>query len=218
MVPVVTSALAGLGGQALSPLLGAGAKKLAEVFDPEARAYQQQLRADTAAMRQGKLGLSDAEKRSMLGETQRGLQAQTAGVEANLRRQAAATGGFGRSGAQTRALTQMVAGQQEKMAQAAGQVDALSQQKAQARYADVMSRLAAQRAEARQTAAQIGGAAAAAIQEGVGAYPTIKKAYLEKNLVDTLDKLELARKSGSQADIAAATAAHDKARAAAGGK
>jgi hypothetical protein len=169
-------------------------------------------------MRQGKLGLSDAEKRSMLGETQRGLQAQTAGVEANLRRQAAATGGFGRSGAQTRALSQVAAGQQEKMAQAAGQVDALSQQKAQARYADVMSRLAAQRAEARQTAAQIGGAAAAAVQEGVAAFPGIKKAYLEKNLVDTLDKLELARRTGSQADIAAATAAYDKARTAAGGK
>ena len=82
MAPLVTSALIGLGGKALAPALGAAGAKLAEVFDPEARAYQKQLRKDTEAMRQGKLGLSEAEKRGMLAGTQRALQAQTMGVEA----------------------------------------------------------------------------------------------------------------------------------------
>ncbi len=150
------------GGPVGSALVGYGAQGLADYFSPQARALRQQSKKDIADLQQGKLGLSEAEKRTMLAGTQRALQAQTAGVEANLRRQAAATGGFGRSGSQTRALSQMVAGQQEKMAQSVGQVDALSQQKAQQRFADIMNRLQGKRAEQLQTAIGVGSTVAQA--------------------------------------------------------
>lgn len=211
MAPVLASALIGLGGKALAPALGAAGAKLAEVFDPQARAYQQQLKKDTAALQQGKLGLSEAEKRNMLAGTQRALQAQTAGVEANLRRQAAAMGGFGRSGAQTNALRGIAAGQGEQMAQAASRVDGLSQQVAQQRFNDVMGRLAKQRDEARQTAGMLGGATAAAIQEGVGAFPAVKSAQLMQGVTDALEKLKLAKAGGDKAAQEAAQKAYDEA-------
>lgn len=211
MAPVLASTLVGLGGQALAPALGAAGRKLAEVVDPEARAYQKQLRKDTAALQQGKLGLSEAEKRNMLAGTQRALQAQTAGVEANLRRQAAAMGGFGRSGAQTKALSSLAAGQGEQMAQAAGRLDTLSQQVAQQRFQDVMGRLSRQRDEARLTAGQLGGAAAAAVQEGVAAFPAIKSAQLMQGVTDALEKLKLAKAGGDSAAIEAAKKAYDEA-------
>jgi len=136
--------------------VGYGAQGLTDLFSPQARALRQQAKKDIGDLQQGKLGLSEAEKRTMLAGTQRALQAQTAGVEANLRRQAAAAGGFGRSGAQTRALSQMATGQQEQMAKAAGGVDALSQQQAQQRFGDIMTRLQNKRAEQLQTAIGVG--------------------------------------------------------------
>lgn len=141
-------ALAGLAGQAI-----------ASAVDPAAIAYRKQMKKDMDALQRGKLGLSEAEKRTMLAGTQRALQAQTAGAEANLRRSAAAMGGFGRSGAQQAALGQMGSAQKEQLAGAAGQIDALSQQVAQQRFADVMNRVAAKRAEAMQTGAAVGQAA-----------------------------------------------------------
>lgn len=132
----VGSAVAGMAGQAL-----------ADYFSPQARALRQQSAKDIAALQKGQLGFSEAEKRTMLAGTQRALQAQTAGVEANLRRQAAAAGGFGRSGAQTNALAQLASAQGEQLAQRAGQVDALSQQTAQQRFQDIMGRLGRKREE-----------------------------------------------------------------------
>jgi hypothetical protein len=132
----VGGAVAGMAGQAL-----------ADYFSPQARALRQQTSKDVAALEKGQLGFSEAEKRTMLAGTQRSLQAQTAGVEANLRRQAAAAGGFGRSGAQTNALAQLASAQGEQLAQRAGQVDALSQQTAQQRFTDIMGRLGRKREE-----------------------------------------------------------------------
>jgi hypothetical protein len=159
-------------------VLGAAGAAIADRFSASGKAMREQQKKDIADLKAGKLGLSDAEKRSMLGETQRGLQAQTAGVEANLRRQAAAAGGFGRSGSQTRALTQMAAGQQEQMAKAAGGVDALSQQQAQQRFAGIMGRLGQRRQEAMQMGAALGGAAGDAVKAGTAAYGGIKGGYL----------------------------------------
>jgi len=169
-------------------------------------------------MRQGKLGLSEAEKRGMLAGTQRALQAQTMGAEANLRRQAAAMGGFGRSGAQTNALRGIAATQGEQLAKAAGATDALSQDVAQRRFQDVMGRLSRQRDEARQTAGMLGGAAAAAIQEGVGAYPAVKLTQLTEAVADAKAKLAMAEKGGDPKAVEAAKAAYDAALGAAGGK
>lgn len=177
MVPLAAAGLVGLGAAAPT-LLGAAGASIADRFTASGKALRAQQKKDIADLQAGKLGLTAAQKRSMLGETQRGLQAQTAGVEANLRRQAAATGGFGRSGSQMKALTQMAAGQQEQMAKAAGGVDALSQQVAQQRFNDIMARLGARRQEAMQMGAALGGAAGDALKAGTAAYGGIKGDYL----------------------------------------
>jgi hypothetical protein len=177
MVPGATAGLVGLAAAAPT-LLGAAGAAITDRFSASGKALREQQKKDIGDLQQGKLGLSEAEKRTMLAGTQRGLQAQTAGVEANLRRQAAAAGGFGRSGAQTRALTQMAAGQQEQMAKAAGGVDALSQQQAQQRFAGIMDRLGRRRQEAMQMGAALGGAAGDAVKAGTAAYGGIKGGYL----------------------------------------
>jgi hypothetical protein len=177
MVPGATAGLVGLAAAAPA-VLGAAGAAIADRFSASGKALRAQQKKDIADLQAGKLGLTAAQKRSMLGETQRGLQAQTAGVEANLRRQAAATGGFGRSGSQMKALTQMAAGQQEQMAKAAGGVDALSQQMAQQRFQGIMDRLGQRRQEAMQMGAALGGAAGDAVKAGTAAYGGIKGSYL----------------------------------------
>jgi len=160
MLPIAVAApLVGLAGQGAASLIGTAGEAIASAVDPAAIAYRKQLKKDIDALKQGKLGLSEAEKRTMLAGTQRALQAQTAGIEAGLRRSAAAQGGFGRSGAQIAALGQLAAGQQEQMARAAGTVDEQSQRVAQQRFADVMNRIAAKRKEARDTGAVVGAGA-----------------------------------------------------------
>lgn len=154
-------ALAALGGQAALALVGEAGRAIASAVDPAAIAYRQQMKKDISAMKQGKLGLSEAEKRTMLAGTQRALQAQTSAAEANLRRSAAAMGGFGRSGAQQAALGQMGAAQREKMAEAAGTADEQSQRVAQQRFESIMGRLAEKRKEAMDTGTRVAGGAAA---------------------------------------------------------
>lgn len=160
MLPIAAAApLTQLAGEGAAGLAGTVGQAIASAVDPAAIAYRKQMKKDITALREGKLGLSEAEKRTMLAGTQRSLQAQTAGLEANLRRAAAAQGGFGRSGAQQAALGQMAAGQREEMARVAGGIDELSQARAQQRFADIMGRLASKREEARKTGVQTGAAA-----------------------------------------------------------
>lgn len=197
MVPLLGAGLVGLGA-ALPTLAGAAGAGIADRFSASGKAMRAQEKKDIADLQQGKLGLSEAEKRSMLAGTQRGLQAQTAGIEANLRRQAAAAGGFGRSGAQTRALSQLAGGQQEQMAKATGAIDALSQQQAQQRFQGIMDRLGQRRQEAMQMGAALGGAAGQAIKSGVGAYPGIKSDYLKSREGGTETALGTAATGGSR--------------------
>jgi len=142
-------------------------------------------------MQRGKLGLSEAEKRTMLAGTQRALQAQTAGTEAMLRRSAAAQGGFGRSGAQQKALGQIGAEQRETLAQQAGKIDDLSQQQAQQRFANIMRRIEDKRAEARQMGADIAGGALGATALGALAYPEKLAQWKSKRLTESEDKVKL---------------------------
>jgi hypothetical protein len=151
-----------LGGQAALGLVSEAGRAIASAVDPAAIAYRQQMRKDVKALKQGQLGLSEAEKRTMLAGTQRALQAQTSAAEANLRRSAAAMGGFGRSGAQQAALGQMGAAQQEKIAESMGRIDEQSQRVAEQRFESIMGRLAAKRKEAMDTGTRIAG--------GVGGY------------------------------------------------
>jgi hypothetical protein len=148
------------GGPVGAAIGGLAGQFIADRFSPAGKAYREQMQKDISALQQGKLGFSEAEKRGMLAGTQRALQAQTAGVEANLRRQAAAMGGFGRSGAQTNALRGIAAAQGENLAKTAGEIDRLSQQTAENRFANIMGRLSQQRAESQRFGAATGQAAA----------------------------------------------------------
>lgn len=194
MLPILAATGVGLAGQAGMALAGEAGKAIASAVDPAARAYRQQLKRDIVDMKRGKLGLSEAEKRTMLAGTQRALQAQTASTEANLRRAAAAQGGFGRSGAMQQAAGQIGAEQREALAQQAGKIDALSQQKAQQRFADIMGRIESKRAEARQTGANIAGGALGAAGTTAAAYPGLKKEFMTAKTEEDLDKLKLAEK------------------------
>jgi len=183
--PVAQTLGAFAGGPVGSAIGGLAGQYLTDRFSPEAKAYREQLKKDTDALRRGKLGLSESEKRTMLAGTQRALQAQTAGVEANLRRQAAAMGGFGRSGAQTNALRGIAAAQGEQLAKTASDIDRLSQQTAENRFATIMRRLSDQRSEAQKFGAAAG-QTAAQTPASVGTYANYvaagRKAALEKGL------------------------------------
>jgi len=145
-----------LGGPVGGALGGLAGQFVAGRLDPAMKAQRTQQAKDIAALQAGKLGLSEAEKRTMLAGAARGIQAQTAGIEANLRRQAAAQGGFGRSGAQQKALGQIVGQKAEQIAQYAGKVDDLSQQTAERRKAEIMNRLELRRQEALRAGAEAG--------------------------------------------------------------
>jgi len=155
--PMIGTALGGfLGGPVGMALGGMAGKFIAEKISPEDQALKEQSKRDQAALKSGQLGFSEAEKRSMLAGTQRAIQAQAAGAESDLRRSAAAQGGFGRSGAQQAALMGLQAQKGEAAAKAAGNIDAQSQQAAERRFGDIMGRLGERRDEARATGAALG--------------------------------------------------------------
>lgn len=190
-----------LGGQAALGLAGELGSAIASAVDPAAKAYRQQMKKDINALKQGKLGLSEAEKRTMLAGTQRALQAQTSAAEANLRRSAAAMGGFGRSGAQQAALGQMGAAQREELTRAASGIEALSQQKAEQRFQDIMGRLSQKRAEALATGARVaGGLAGYGVDVGAEATRQRTQALADAAAAD------LARKKLEEMAAAAGTA------------
>lgn len=174
----VGGAVAGMAGQAL-----------ADYFSPQARALRQQSAKDVAALQKGQLGFSEAEKRTMLAGTQRSLQAQTAGVEANLRRQAAAAGGFGRSGAQTNALRSIAATQGEELAQQGALIEDLSQRQARAQFTNIMGRLGRKREE---QMTRLGGAVQA-LGQTPAAYGVASQA------VQTAEKSRLAKFAAEEA-------------------
>ena len=181
MLPVGAALATGLieNAPAVGTLVGQG---IASAVDPAAKAYRQQMKTDIKALKQGQLGLSEAEKRTMLAGTQRALQAQTSAAEASLRRSAAAMGGFGRSGAQQAALGQMGAAQREKMAEVAGNVDVLSQQKAQQRFADIMGRIKEKRDEAMATGREAGKAGGEVIKTTAETLAGLQPSYKEQQL------------------------------------
>ena len=188
--PGLAAPAVGLATEAALPLIGVIGQGIASAVDPAARAYRKQLKKDISAMEKGKLGLSEAEKRAMLAGTQKALQAQTASAEANLRRSAAAAGGFGRSGAQQAAMGQIGAAQRETLAGAAGRVDELSQDVAQQRFQDIMRRLNQRRQEAMQTGAAAAQGTMGALVGTAAAYPGLKKDYedYQKKLKEEADK------------------------------
>tara|TARA_R100000388_G_scaffold75370_1_gene54680 strand:- start:93 stop:764 length:672 start_codon:yes stop_codon:yes gene_type:complete len=102
-------------------------------------------------------GLSQAQRTGMMTEALKGIRGQEASAEADLRRQAAAAGGFGRSGRVQQAMGQQGQARKEYMAQVGADIQKASQAKLQAEEA---ARIAAEQ----QLAANIAGQQAAVTQ------------------------------------------------------
>ena len=102
-------------------------------------------------------GLSQAQRTSMMTQALQGIRGQEASAEADLRRQAAAAGGFGRSGRVQQAMGQQGQARKEYMAQVGADIQKASQAKLQAEEA---ARIAAEQ----QLAANIAGQQSAVTQ------------------------------------------------------
>lgn len=144
--PITGTIVAGLlkgGGtlaRGLGPTVGA---IIGEKLDPTSKAYLANLQQDTRKMAQGRLGWTGAQTAQAVGAARRDIDASTRGMETELRREAAASGGFGRSGAQQSVQEGIAAQKADAVAQARTGAEALSQQ--QAIQAAAAIRLAAQR-------------------------------------------------------------------------
>jgi len=139
----------------LAPVI---AKEVGTRISPIGSAYRDQLKEDVEKWRTGQLGLSDAEKQQMTAGALQNIQATTRGQEAQLRRDASATAGTGRSGAAQQAMANLQMAQTGAAAQAAGQTEQLSQQVAQQREARVVGQAERQLDRIRQDWAQAGAA------------------------------------------------------------
>lgn len=102
-------------------------------------------------------GLSKAQRAGLTTEALRGIRGQEASVEKDLRRQAAAAGGFGKSGRVQQTMGQQGQARKEFMAQVGADIQKASQAKLQAEEA---ARIAAEQ----QLAADIAGRKAAVTQ------------------------------------------------------
>ena len=115
MSVLATAALIG-GTAALAKAGAKGAGMIAEKRSIGGKASKAALQKDITKLQKGQLGMTAAQKRGAMGEAVRGINASTRDTEAQLRREAAATGGFGRSGAQA----QQLQGLTQQRADAAG--------------------------------------------------------------------------------------------------
>lgn len=115
-------------------------------------------------------GLSKAQRRGMLGNVVRGLLGSERGTKASLKRQAAAAGGFGRSGRIQEAFGDLETAKGETLAGASADIQKASQAKLEAdearRQAAVANLAAVQEARKERQAAAIQDAGATAYQIG----------------------------------------------------
>tara|TARA_R110002110_G_scaffold18524_4_gene77750 strand:+ start:2728 stop:3336 length:609 start_codon:yes stop_codon:yes gene_type:complete len=123
------AAKAAIGGGIIGGGLAA-VPAVAGMMSAGGRAHRRQLGKDLEKLKAGKLGFSQAEKRQMAGEAARGLQSQSQTAAADLRRQAEASGGFGRSGAYQKGLAEIYKGGQGQLGEQMGEIEKLSTQKA----------------------------------------------------------------------------------------
>ena len=140
VLPLVLGGVAA--GAALTDLL------IKAIPGPKERALRKRLeqRADKKST-----GLSDVQRTGMMTEALRGIRGQEASVEKDLRRQAAAAGGFGRSGRVQQVMGQQGQARKEFTAQVGADIQKASQAKLQAEEA---ARMAAEQQLAANTAGQ----------------------------------------------------------------
>jgi len=170
-------AIGGLAGAAqAAPVLAGYA---AERFSPQGRALAEENRRAAERLRKGEFGFSKGQKREMLGGAVRGIQSATKGLEADLRRQAAAAGGFGRSGAQQAALGEIAGQQSEAAAQASGRIEAMSSAEAQRQRSDTVAALKEARERKRAATTDIAGEVLGAAITGRGVTKKLKSEALK---------------------------------------
>jgi hypothetical protein len=140
----------------MNPVLGANLAMggvgllggIAGQLTPNAFRERKILREDVQRLREGKLGLSDAEKRRMVGEAQMAASAQQAAQAAQMRQNMAANPQV--SGMMQQALQAQAAQAPQLAAQAMSQANQASQSLAESRKADILRRMGGQRAQLSQ--------------------------------------------------------------------
>jgi len=127
----------------------------------EGKASRKLLLADIEQLKSGRFGLTEGQKSQMVNQAAQDIQAQTAPAVDEAQRMTAAQGGVGRSGYSFAAMSDIAKARANAIAQARGQVDALSQQKAEADYlrarANVEMAAGARKQLYQQTGSSIGG-------------------------------------------------------------
>ena len=143
---VVSGAAIGAIAKAAGPAIakGAGAAGVSQAskkgpayaaaLSPYGRAERKLLKEDIKKLQQGGFGPGEAEKRLMLNEASRAIREGTAELDVDLKRSAAAMGGYGRSGLQAAAAGRLAKARADAMAQARLGVEQ------QARQAEVSER------------------------------------------------------------------------------
>lgn len=138
-----------MGPLTLALLIGAGsalAKGAGEgiaALTPAARKQRQLEKADERKLASGKLGMSAAEKRTLMSAAREEGARRSAQQEANLARQSAAAGGFGKAGVADTARRVAADEIRATQSETGAQVNALSSQKALAENARIRDQIAA---------------------------------------------------------------------------
>ena len=177
MSVLATAALIG-GTAALTKAAAKGAGMIAEKRSIGGKASKAALQKDITKLQKGQLGMTAAQKRGAMGEAVRGINASTRGTEAQLRREAAATGGFGRSGAQAQQLLDITGQKAGATGQASADIEKASQEQAYREKASTLARAAAQGQKVKADWAELGGAAAEGVEMGLEA--GMRERYQEK--------------------------------------
>ena len=168
MSVLATAALIG-GTAALTKAAAKGAGMIAEKRSIGGKASKAALQKDITKLQKGQLGMTAAQKRGAMGEAVRGINASTRGTEAQLRREAAATGGFGRSGAQAQQLLDITGQKAGATGQASADIEKASQEQAYREKASTLARAAAQGQKVKADWAELGDAGAEGVEMGLAA-------------------------------------------------
>ena len=168
-----------VGGTTAALKAGAkGAGMIAERRSAGGKAARQALKKDISKMQKGQLGMTAAQKRSAMGEAVKGIQASTRGTEAQLRREAAATGGFGRSGVQAQQLLDITGQRAGATGQASAGIEKASQEAAHRQRASILARAEAAGQKAGKDVKELIGGVAEGAEAGLQV--GMQERYLEK--------------------------------------
>lgn len=137
---------------------------IASVTDPSHKLYRQQLKEERRRINANDFGLSESEKNAQQAAMMRMQQAAAKNLEADLTRQAAATG-FGRSGLQAKAQRDLGAEMASQAGKFRGDIEKASSELGLAQKEQALARLKARRDEVKGQAKEAGETAATATKD-----------------------------------------------------